>query len=213
MTTIMRHQAFRPVALMLSVLLIAAVPAQASNIRFADVMQAVVNKQNSGQNVELSLRTASQSGRTFGSTSTSSSRGATSRDSSSPNTTPSAPRTGTATSIIPSGVPAQESSSVRVETIELGDINGTICDCGEIFIPGRGFPKWPLLALGGVPLFFIPGSNPPSPFFPQPPVDNPIPEPTTLLLFGSGLLALGAGVRRRRARVNHPGHASGEKEV
>ena len=47
--------------------------------------------------------------------------------------------------MIPSGV---LKSSIKV-TVE-----GTICDCGEILIPG-GFPKWPLLFLAAIPLFFI----------------------------------------------------------
>src|SRR6476620_8833268 len=41
-----------------------------------------------------------------------------------------------------------------VDVIEQGDVEGTVCDCGEILVPG-GFPKWPLLFLAGIPLFFI----------------------------------------------------------
>jgi hypothetical protein len=96
-----------------------------------------------------------------------------------------------------------------VQTIEQGEISGTICDCGEITVPGGGggFPWWPFLAL--VPIVCVTGActnnndcvgpncipactdcNPPE-----------IPEPGTLLLFGTGLTILGAGLRRRYSRV------------
>jgi hypothetical protein len=97
----------------------------------------------------------------------------------------------------------QQPGSVQVETIELGDIQGTICDCGEIAAPPGGFPKLPFLALAGIPLLFLGGDDdiPPLETFPTPPPPPPpqVPEPATLLLLGSGLAALGAGARRRRA--------------
>ena len=101
-----------------------------------------------------------------------------------------------------------------VEIIDQGDVEGTICDCGEITIPGGGFPKWPLLFLAAIPLFFIdsgddidtptftPTPTPPSGPTPTPietPV--PVPEPASLLLFGSGLAAFAAGLRRRYAKA------------
>ena len=103
---------------------------------------------------------------------------------------------------------APQDQQTTVETIELGEVDGTLCDCGDIVIPGGGFPLWPLLGFAGIPLFFIPGDDtpidsptppPPTPGPPTPPPPE-IPEPATLLLFGSGLAALGAGARRRRAR-------------
>jgi hypothetical protein len=101
-------------------------------------------------------------------------------------------------------------SSVGVEDIEEGEVEGTICDCGEIFIAGGAFPKWPLLFLAAVPVVFIhdcedcdkqteasPTPTPPSIPTPTPTPTTPTPEPASLLLFGSGLLAAGAGLRRR----------------
>jgi len=97
-------------------------------------------------------------------------------------------------------------SGGQVQSVDLGDVTGTVCDCGEIprsIIPrGVAFPWW---TLAGIPLVCVSGicfgdddtpppNNPP----PPPPPPNPIPEPATLLLFGSGLLAAGAGARRRR---------------
>jgi hypothetical protein len=101
--------------------------------------------------------------------------------------------------------PAQGQSGT-VETVQLGDVTGTVCDCGEIILPeAHHFPKLPFLALAGIPLLFIPHDKtrtPPDtpPTTPTPPTP-PVPEPTTLLLLGSGLVALGAGARRRRAAL------------
>ncbi|HKS08467.1 MAG TPA: PEP-CTERM sorting domain-containing protein [Pyrinomonadaceae bacterium] len=98
-----------------------------------------------------------------------------------------------------------------VEIIEEAEVEGTICDCGEILIPDGGFPKWPLLFLAAVPLVFINecddcDENPitqPTPTPPTPtPTPTPTPEPASLLLFGTGLLAVGAGLRRRRRNKN-----------
>ncbi|MFL6546996.1 MAG: PEP-CTERM sorting domain-containing protein [Candidatus Udaeobacter sp.] len=95
-----------------------------------------------------------------------------------------------------------------VSVIQQGDIEGTICDCGEIIIPAGGFPKWPLLFLGAIPLFFIshdtkpsalpvvlpttPGSSPtPSGSIPQ------VPEPSSVWFFLGGLAVLAIFWRRR----------------
>ena len=105
----------------------------------------------------------------------------------------------------------QDPQKIGVEVIEEAEVEGTICDCGEIFVPGGAFPKWPLLFLAAVPLVFIndcddcdtpPQTEPtptPTPTPPPPgPTPTPTPEPASLLLFGSGLVAVGAGLRRRR---------------
>jgi len=105
-----------------------------------------------------------------------------------------------------------------VELIAQDDLEGTICDCGEILIAGGGFPKWPFLFLGAIPFFFLQGSEeqtraattlttpittPISTATPTPtptptPPPAPIPEPSSLLLFGSSLVAVAALLRRRR---------------
>jgi hypothetical protein len=99
------------------------------------------------------------------------------------------------------GVAVRADLQVGVDVIAQGDVEGTICDCGEITVPGGGFPKWPLVFLAAIPFFFIHGCDhcetPIPPTTPTPPRTPEIPEPASLLLFGSGLAAFGAGMRRR----------------
>lgn len=191
---------------MLSVLLITSVPARAGSIQFTEVVQAIVDGQTGRPRVELRLRSISQSGRLPAQSGTAATSG---NNTSSTNTdaTNGTEDTSTETNLTQttSGDPVQEGTTAtgQVEVVDLGDVTGTVCDCGEIKWKG-GFPMWPLLALGAIPLFFIPGDKCVINCEEIPPcVDcNPpqVPEPATLLLFGSGMLALSAGARRRRAR-------------
>lgn len=107
---------------------------------------------------------------------------------------------------------------IGVDIFDEGEVDGTICDCGEILIAGGGFPKWPLAFLAAVPLAFIdrsddcencqqstptptPTPTPPPPPPPPSPSPTPVPEPASLLLFGTGLLAFGAGLRHRYTKA------------
>ena len=118
-------------------------------------------------------------------------------------------------SILSSVIVTAEGKSIGVEDIEEGEVEGTICDCGEIFIAGASFPKWPFLFLAAVPVVFIHDCNdcdethdssptPTPPSTPTPTPTTPTPEPASLFLFGSGLLAAGAGLRRRYAKSKNP---------
>src|SRR5215813_14035742 len=95
-----------------------------------------------------------------------------------------APPVGGKTESLISGVAvAAEGTSIGVEDIGEGEVEGTICDCGEIFIAGGGFPKWPLLFLAAVPVVFIHDckdcdEHPESTPTPTPP-STPTPTPTT----------------------------------
>jgi hypothetical protein len=120
---------------------------------------------------------------------------------------PNAPETAKPSELVASLPTVQDPQKLGVEIIEEAEVEGTICDCGEIFVPGGAFPKWPLLFLAAVPLVFIhdcddctntPESTPTPTPPPPTPTPTPTPEPASLLLFGTGLVAIGAGLRRRR---------------
>jgi len=191
----MRNRAFRPIAVTLSLLLLAAVPAQAGPIQFAEVVHILGDMRSGSQIQELRLRSVTQEPST--------------PVSSAPNTLQGSPAETVETasvaplSLIGGTEVAPQQAQSNVEVIEQDNIDGTICDCGEIPGVGGGFPKWPLLAL--IPLICVTGictsdhDDTPTPT--PPPTETPIPEPASLLLFGSGITALAAGVRRRYARV------------
>ncbi|HVF28158.1 MAG TPA: PEP-CTERM sorting domain-containing protein [Pyrinomonadaceae bacterium] len=222
----MRHLAYRPIAVMLCLMLAAAVPAHAGPVSFADVIQLIVVRQDGRVDMNLRLRSSAQEGQTpaaGGGASNSGGAGAKGSAVSAPASDSVATSIGT------------QDISATIETIDVGEVTGTICECGEILIPSdevAGFPKWPLYALAAVPLFFLnggggnggdtdsfsqpppvvtipntPASTTPTPVLtptptPTLPPTQPIPEPTTLLLLGSSLLALGAEKRRRHVRRN-----------
>ena len=117
-------------------------------------------------------------------------------------------------SIVPGIAITSEGQQLGVD-YEEGEVDGTICDCGEIPpLPGIGFPKWPFLFLAAVPLAFIdscddcdernesPTPTPTPPSLPTPtPTPPGVPEPGSLFLLGTGLAAAGAGLRRRYAKM------------
>jgi len=109
---------------------------------------------------------------------------------------------------------ANEGQQIGVDIGEEGEVEGTVCDCGEILVAGAGFPKWPFVFLAAVPLVFIhhddcktcdntPESTPtPTPPGPTPtPTPPGVPEPASIFLFGTGIAAVGAALRRRYGKA------------
>jgi hypothetical protein len=179
----MRCRRFRTIVGIVSVLLLAGTPLRANPVVMNDVIQIIGGYQNF---IELRLRSLPQAGASV---------------------------PGVSTSILGGVAVSSDEPQSVVHTIPQGDVEVTICDCGEsmvageILVAGGGFPKWPLLFLTAIP-FFLPhdDDNPDilsPPTLPTPgvvtPPETPIPEPTSLLLFGSGLVAFGAVLRRRYA--------------
>jgi len=200
---------------MLGVMIAAAPAAQAGTITYGEMVRTAGAGGQLRPASEVRLRLVAQGQPTAQAGSTQS--GATSSEEQ-----PAAPNGATDSSAPAFSDPTLSQSGGKVETVDLGDVTGTVCDCGEIplpaKIPGGGFPWW---TLAGVPLICVsgicfgddddtprPNPTPPTPTQftnrPNPTLFNfpttPVPEPTSLFLFGSGLLAAAGAARRRYGR-------------
>jgi PEP-CTERM motif len=201
----MRTRIFRSVATFASLLLLVAVPAQASPIQFKDIVNVMGDLQRGGQIDRLRLRVAQDPNApqslTTSPKSSSSTASVEGGDGGSTSVVTESGTAGIAPSLVAGTEVASQQQQADIQVSEQADVDGTICDCGEIPPVGGGFPKWPFLAL--IPLICVTGichhhhKVPP----PTPTPTPPVPEPASLLLFGSGIVALSAGARRRYARL------------
>ena len=146
-------------SMMIGLLLVVAVPTQASPIKFVDVINVMGDLQRGGQLQQLKLRAASQDPTTR--TQSPSSSVATNVTSA----IGTDPATGIATTVTTApGVPpvlsgievTAQQPQTDVQVFSQDTVDGTICDCGEIPpVGGGGIPIWPFFAL--IPLVCLTG--------------------------------------------------------
>lgn len=168
----MRSRFSKTFTTMIGLLLVVAVPTQASPIKFVDVINVMGDLQGGGQLQQLRLRAASQDPTTkTQSPSTMVATNMTPAIATDPLSTSTTATAGVPSVLSGIEVTAQQPQS-DVQVFSQDTVDGTICDCGEIPGPKGGIPIWPFFAL--IPLVCLTGvcshHNPP------PPPPGPVPS-------------------------------------
>jgi hypothetical protein len=208
----MKSRTFRCASTVASLLLLLAVPTQASPIRFADVVNVIGDLEKGGQTSQLRLRVTQDPSAPLNAqinpAPTSADAVTSSTDGSVVDASNALAATENSNSSLIAGTDlAPQTPQGNVQVFDQDQVNGTICDCGEIPAVGGGFPKWPFLLL--IPLVCVTGicthhhKTPECVSCPTPTPTPPpnVPEPGSLMLLGSGIAALAAGARRRYAKM------------
>lgn len=217
----MLSRIFRHLSTVASLLLLVAVPTQASPIKFADVVNVMGDLHRGSHNDQLRLRVTQDPAvplNVKSNTAISSSAGVSPATDenvvAASNELAATENSSTTASLVAGTDIAPQSPQGDVQVFDQDQVSGTICDCGEIPAIGGGFPKWPFLLL--IPLVCLTGvcfddgkKVPP----PTPTPTPEVPEPASLLLLGSGIAALSAGARRRYAKMKAAKEAATLSEV
>src|ERR1041384_3015396 len=139
----MRLRIIRTCSTMLSLLLLVAVPTQASPLKFVDVINVMGDLQNGGQMQRLRLKAALQDPTTQSASSQTSSTSVAPAPALDPQLPGATLATGTervAPTLVAGTEVTPQQPQGDVQVFEQDTVDGTICDCGEIPPVGGGFP-------------------------------------------------------------------------